>query len=276
MRLPNFIGIGVQRAATTWVYQCLKSHPEVFMPDRKELHFFNHDFDKGLEYYAKNFKGSESFVAVGEITPNYINNEFALGRMAKLIPDVKLFLVLREPMSRAYSAYRLLNKQYKYRTFEEACLETDYFVKLSLYSQDIERLLSHFPRNNIKFFLFEDVKDNPKEMLKLLYSFIGVSAEFVPDSIDKIYNPIIYPDLQRTLVASGCGPLIDVLKRTKIGEIAKKFLVSQQKGRGKSQKENRKEDPMSLELRLRLKELFNADIIATQKLITRDLSKWLS
>ncbi len=51
--LPKFVVIGAQRAGTTWLYECLKAHPDVFLPDTKELHFFDHHFDKGESYYRR-------------------------------------------------------------------------------------------------------------------------------------------------------------------------------------------------------------------------------
>ena len=54
--LPNFICIGAQRAGTTWLYHCLKEHPEVFVPEKKELRFFNYHYSDGIEAYKQNFK----------------------------------------------------------------------------------------------------------------------------------------------------------------------------------------------------------------------------
>lgn len=72
LTLPDFLCIGSQRAGTTWLHECLREHPDLFLPEQKELHFFNSSFDKGLEYYSSMFKGGvygeQKF---GEISPNY-------------------------------------------------------------------------------------------------------------------------------------------------------------------------------------------------------------
>ena len=55
MMLPTFIGIGAQRAGTTWAYNCLAQHPEVYMSEKKELHFFYANYSRGLDWYAAQF-----------------------------------------------------------------------------------------------------------------------------------------------------------------------------------------------------------------------------
>ena len=71
--LPNFLGIGAQRAGTTWLYNCLNEHPDVFVSSAKEIHFFSHEFDRGVTWYEGHFQGRNTESAIGEITPNYLN-----------------------------------------------------------------------------------------------------------------------------------------------------------------------------------------------------------
>ena len=101
MPLPNFVGIGAQRAATTWAHICLREHPDVFLPDTKEVHFFNRNFDRGIAWYEAHFARHAGEAAVGEVTPNYLNNEEAIPRMAHVLPEARLFVILREPIQRA-------------------------------------------------------------------------------------------------------------------------------------------------------------------------------
>src|SRR5512144_852419 len=76
--LPTFIGIGAQRAGTTWAYNCLAEHPDVFMTRKKELHFFYVNYDRGLEWYKAQFRDAGTRTARGEITPDYMYHEKAL------------------------------------------------------------------------------------------------------------------------------------------------------------------------------------------------------
>ena len=63
---PNFIGIGAQKCATTWVYRVLEDHPAALLSDPKELHFFSSNFDRGYQWYERHFPETSSAKAVGE------------------------------------------------------------------------------------------------------------------------------------------------------------------------------------------------------------------
>ena len=104
--LANFLIIGAQKSATTWLADCLIEHPDVFMARPKEIHFFNHKFDKGIAWYKAYFQDWAGQSAVGEATPGYLNHPEAPGRIkATLGDELKLIASLRHPIDRAYSAF---------------------------------------------------------------------------------------------------------------------------------------------------------------------------
>ena len=273
MSLPNFIGIGVQRAATTWIYECLKQHPNIFLPKKKELHYFNSDFNNGLNFYKRYFTGAENCTAIGEITPNYINNEYALGRMSTVLPDVKILLILREPISRAYSAYKLLNEQFAGRSFEEAVKSCEYLLRLSLYSNDINRLLSLYPMKQVKIYLFEEIKNTPYEVLADLFCYLNVEPKFKPKAAENVYNPIILPNIQKVFCKFGGSFLLDYIKGTRLGNGIKR-TISRLQPRPNNKSINTV-PIISPDFQKYLRGYFSKDIEATQKLIGRDLSAWL-
>ena len=71
---PNFLLIGAQKAGTTWISAMLREHPQIFLPQRKELHFFNRrdNYERGLEWYRAQFGQHQGEPAIGECTPNYL------------------------------------------------------------------------------------------------------------------------------------------------------------------------------------------------------------
>src|SRR5688500_16728544 len=144
--LPTFVGIGAQRGGTTWIHRCLAEHPQVFVPEPKELQFFNRHFDRGLTWYEDRFRPRHGEICVGEISPNYMNSALAIDRMAEIVPNAKLFTILREPVQRAFSAYKLLRDQYKGLTFQEACSDGRSLVTLGLYAKHMSHVYSRFPR----------------------------------------------------------------------------------------------------------------------------------
>ena len=102
--LPNFVVIGAMRSGSTSLYKYLQAHPDVFMP-RKEIHFFDVKWDRGIAWYHTRFEGYAGQTAIGEATPTYLADPVALDRMAATIPDARLVAVLRDPIDRAYSHY---------------------------------------------------------------------------------------------------------------------------------------------------------------------------
>src|SRR4051812_8928400 len=93
--LPTFVGIGAHKGGSTSMYHYLKSHPEIFMAEPKELDFFVEELNWGLgrSWYEQRFAGADRFVAAGEISPHYTHYPHLKGvprRLASLLPDVRL------------------------------------------------------------------------------------------------------------------------------------------------------------------------------------------
>jgi hypothetical protein len=105
-RLPDFLGIGAQRSGTTTLYELLRRHPETFLPDEKELHYFSLHHHRPLGWYAAKFAAAAPGRRVGEISPYCLFHPEAPARIAAALPHVKLIALLRDPVDRALSGYR--------------------------------------------------------------------------------------------------------------------------------------------------------------------------
>lgn len=266
--LPTFLGIGAQRAATTWAYHCLQEHPEVFVPDTKELHFFDDKFDHGLAWYESHFTIGDGHKAVGEVTPTYISAPEAVLRIAGTIPHVRLFAILREPVQRAFSAYQLLHRDLVGTSFEDACRTLEHLITRGLYAEQVDRLRRHFPRESVKIFLYDDVLQDPREVIAQLYRFLGVDPTFVPPSVKTIYNRVVFPKAQSVINRIGLGSGIRLLRRTPLGNWIKKM----HKIRGDTT--NNPGESVDPRLVAELKAVFREDIVRLEELIGRDLSAW--
>jgi hypothetical protein len=84
--LPNFLIIGAMRSGTTSVARQLGEHPDVFMAPQKEIHFFDFHWEKGIEWYRAQFRGAGDESAVGEASPSYLHDPFAIERIAGTLP----------------------------------------------------------------------------------------------------------------------------------------------------------------------------------------------
>ena len=113
--LPDYLVIGVKRGGTTSLQQYLTAHPDVLEPKAaKASHYFDANFDKGWSWYVGHFPLQHSMdaqraagrsVVVGEASPYYCFHPLALDRIAARLPDVRLIIVLRDPVERAWSHF---------------------------------------------------------------------------------------------------------------------------------------------------------------------------
>lgn len=100
---PDFLGIGAQKSGTTWLYKNLRCHPELFLPDEKELHYFDWNYERSLRWYGHQFKPGINKIK-GEITPGYsIIERERIALIHRLWPKLRLVLLLRNPIDRAWS-----------------------------------------------------------------------------------------------------------------------------------------------------------------------------
>jgi len=110
--LPTFIGIGAPKAATTWLGHQLREHPDVFLAPVKETHFFTQDTIEGcLDQYESYFTEAEEETAIGEISVDYYRSGIVPGRIHRYLPEVRLFVSVRNPIEQAYSYYWHFQRQ---------------------------------------------------------------------------------------------------------------------------------------------------------------------
>lgn len=215
--LPTFIGLGAQRAGTTWLYSCLAEHPEVFVSRKKELYYFSKNYALGREWYEAQFAEAGTAKARGEITPDYMYREIALERIARDMPEVASVIILRNPIDRAISAYALHAEKYQGLSFRQAADQDSRLVERGFYTRHLETVYRYLPRERVKVLFYDDIGSAPGRLLDELFAFIGVSTGFRPASIGKRVNRVIYPALQKRLQRYGLDWTVDAVKRTPVG-----------------------------------------------------------
>ena len=264
--LPTFIGIGAQRAGTTWAYNCLAEHPQVFMTRKKEQHFFYVNYSRGLDWYAAQFAGAGSAVARGEITPDYLYHPEALANIARDLPDARLFVILRNPIDRAVSAYALHAQRYAGQSFAQALVTDDELIDRGRYARHLANVFGLFPRSRCALFFYDDLVERPLQFVRELYQYVGVDADFCPASLQTHYNRVIYPRLQQWLLRSGAGWIIDTVKKTQLGD----WVRARNQG---SRRESGVATPTDV---AKLREVFADDVAQLARLVGRDLDHWLA
>jgi hypothetical protein len=183
--LPNFLVIGAPRCGTTWIHTNLLSHPQVFVPAQKEVHFFDRDYEKGIEYYESAFAGWRGEPAIGESTPAYLSGAYSSHDIPSMIkrdlPDARLVVSLRNPVERAYSRYWNSVAMFKKNaslSFEDKLKDRPEFIREGFYADQLARYYEHFPKEQILVLLYDDLVSAPAAFMSAIYSFLGVDASF--------------------------------------------------------------------------------------------------
>jgi len=184
--LPNFLGIGAQKAGTTWLHENLKKHPEIFLPKEKEIHFFNDKFSKPLNEYQAVFKGQECMLR-GEINPGYsVLEKWKIEYLARILPKLKSILILRNPIERAWSHAIMSYVKMHNKTPEEIKLEdwlrhfrNPLSVKKGNYPQIIKNWQSVYASEQMKILFYDDLVATPQSFLMDVFKFLMVE---IPES----------------------------------------------------------------------------------------------
>ncbi|WP_042357267.1 sulfotransferase domain-containing protein [Bacillus rubiinfantis] len=187
--LPDFLIIGAQKCGTTSLFHYLIQHPQILAPNEKELHFFDLYYENGFDWYKSQFPPKPvngRKVLSGEATPKYIYEENVPQLVFQHMPNVKLIVLLRNPVDRAYSHYQMeLKNQHPELiceggdivTFAEA-LERDFdgIVTRGLYAEQLKRWFKLFPRNQILVLQSEQFFTEPERVLQRVFHFLGLPA----------------------------------------------------------------------------------------------------
>ncbi|MFX1378911.1 MAG: sulfotransferase domain-containing protein [Promethearchaeota archaeon] len=277
--LPNFLCIGAERSGTTWLYELLKNHPEIYLyPHLKEINFFSENYHKGLNWYKQFFVGSRksSYRAIGDISPQYFHEKDAPLRIAHVLPKISIILFLRNPVNRAFSEYTynklILNIK---DSFIDFLKKRDRAYKIGFYSQHLKRWFEYFPKEQFLIFVFEELMSDKFEALRQITDFLKINYNLLDKT--KITSKIHSSEIPRFhglytqgykfankindfLVSKDLYLISSNLKRFK-----KLFELSNSK-RGK--------EKLSPKLRQELYLKYREDILELEKLIGKDLTEW--
>jgi hypothetical protein len=229
--LPSFIIGGAPRSGTTYLYNLLDHHPEIFLakPRAPEPKFFLVDevYARGLDYYSERFFLDGAHVAIrGEKSANYLESPIVPTRIARDLPSVKLIFILREPVERAFSNFLWSTRNgHETLSFAEAIdreaeRENSYAAKVrfarpysylsrGLYARLLQPYLKLFPREQIRIVLHDDIVSDPAGVALELMKFIGAKPVLPPIDIrervntsrdrDETRDQLLAPDMRRKL-----------------------------------------------------------------------------
>lgn len=212
MKGPNTFIVGAPKTGTTSMYEYLRNHPQVYLPDKiKEPHFFGSDLSidrkrweltcKNKEHYFSLFADAQAEPVIGEASTWYLFSEKAAEEIARFNPDSRILIMLRQPVDLMYS----LHGHFLWDGNEEV---TDFERALALaperaagrhiprsahlpqglqyrqvidYPSQLKRYFDHFPAEQIKYLIFEDFVEDPASAYLSVLDFLGIEANALPD-----------------------------------------------------------------------------------------------
>lgn len=289
MREPNFFIVGAAKSGTTTLYDWLSYHPEVFMPTLKEPHYFCYDEIKNHYYYKAPIVGewgeyirlfeeaSCKHKAVGEATVHYLSSTVAAANIKEAIPHAKIVIMLREPISRAYShylmdRYRLAGMDYSFddvlfNQFDSGVLKyRDEYLKLGNYACQVKRYLDTFGEKSVFIGLFDDMKKNPSEFMRKIYDFLEIHSDVEDFSNRNASNMFLAPKSKL---------LLSLYKHKNVRVIVNNIVPSSVLKRAKSVLFSKNKPQMSIKARDHLKQYYFSELVALQGLTDLDLTCWI-
>lgn len=194
-RMVDFVICGTQKGGTTALDAYLREHHEICMADKKEVHFFDNEknFSNGKPNYSKYhtfFSPKQSHKILGEATPIYMYWDESPRRIWEYNPNMKLIVLLRNPIERAYSNWNMERSRNKETlSFWEAinnekercrkalplqCRVYSY-IDRGFYLEQLRSIWAYFPKDRVLILKNEDLKQKPNETLNHVCEFLGVT-----------------------------------------------------------------------------------------------------
>lgn len=213
---PDFLIVGAQKCGTTSLYNYLSQHHNITPALVKEIHYFDLDYQKGGKWYKAHFPIDRGYKITGEASPYYIYHPCVPNRVFNLIPEVKLILLLRNPVDRAYSHFqheRHLGLE-PLNSFEDAlkaeeerlkgvnrklingCLKYSFnhqhfsYLSRGRYIEQIKRWLRYFRREQLLIIRSEDFFKYPDKIMEKVFGFLNIN--YYKHKRYRVYNKLDY------------------------------------------------------------------------------------
>src|SRR5947199_4885982 len=205
----DFVLVGAQKSGTTALHYFLSRHPKITMGDQQEIHFFDNDalFVSGPDYEQlhKHYPLLNASTIAGDCTPSYVYHKPAMERIWKYNPKIKLLIILRNPVDRAFAHWNMQRfkgrepldfldavREEKNRAKEAAPLQSRRYsyVDRGFYAEQIERVFKLFPTEQVKIIKLDEFRDKKSETLDAIFRFLGLEPKV--SSRDKDRNIVPY------------------------------------------------------------------------------------
>lgn len=206
MKKPDFIIIGAQKSASTFVQDCLAEHPDVFMLPGEVPILEDPDYKNSpIVNLLARFNGIKEKMG-GFKRPNYLGKPEVPPRVRKHFPDAKLIAILRDPVARAVSAFYhninygflpleeievLLKKIFEGKEIEGYSRSKE-LVEFGLYCKYLSLYKEYIEEGKLLILIHDDIKENKQREIKRVYEFLGLDTNFIPSSLNSRPQAAVY------------------------------------------------------------------------------------
>lgn len=289
-RHPNFFIVGAAKSGTTSLWQYLREHPDIFMSQNKEPGYFCHSQGiKNYEKYLKLFSEATTETALGEASHAYLTSQESAAWIHAIYPDIKIIVILRNPVDRAYSLYNWMTREgyepilpfekavdaeesriadTQFKKTHSGPLQNYLYFHSGLYSAQLKRYFNIFPEQQMHVILYDELKENPVATAQKVYEFLGVDTSFTPSTGIHNKGQIPASVTAQYLIRK----YLTYLKKLHVPSAVKirQSVLNINVRLGKNLRHE-----LDVSTRNNLTALYRDDILATSRLIERDLSSWL-
>lgn len=297
---PNLFIVGAPKCGTTALYEYLRPHPNIFMPKIKEPHFFAKDLGtypriKTPQEYAEIFaESTEQHLRVGEASVYYLRSSVAIPDIREFNPDAKIIAMFRNPVEMVYSFHSQLlyvaeesesDFETAWRLQERRSRGLDLpprsrgsfllqYAQLGQFGTQTQRLLSTFPRPQVKLILFDDFAASPQTVYDELIDFLGIPHDHRTVFPRVNDNKRARIDWLRRFARKPPPVLRSAIRSLKQAVGAEGISAAKRKIVDLNMVKERR-PPLSPEFRAELVEAFRDEVALLARLLDRDLSHWV-
>jgi hypothetical protein len=191
---PHFVFVGPSKSGSTWIFELLRSHPQVYVPIAKDIYFFDRYHSRGKRWYEAFFDSAAPGQIRGEVSHDYLSNPTALERLAAMYPSAKVICCLRNPYERAISSYRFFVRNGLVTgCLSDAMAEHPEILEEGLYADHLGKLMQLFPGNQILVLNFDELTNDPQHTARAVFAFLGVDPDFRSPLIGRKVNEAAQP-----------------------------------------------------------------------------------
>jgi Sulfotransferase domain len=296
MRKPDFFIVGAPKCGTTALYRCLEAHPQVFVPERKEIHCFGTDlysptYVRNLDQYLALFQEGSDAKRIGEASVWYLFSKLAAAEIKQFSCHASVLIMLRNPVDMVYSLHsqHLYNGTENIADFGEALgAEADrkkgnrlpmnlnarerlFYREVAQYTDQVRRYLETFGCDSVKVIIYDDFKNDAPTICRQVFEFLNVDASIEPEIGIVNQNKRLRSKAVQSILDQP-PKLVSKLARSFTTPALRHHLFAAAQELNTSHEPRR---PVAPELREQLQKEFAPEIEKLSALLDRDLTHWL-